>query len=87
MSKPAVVEGVIVSMGESKAGNTRYLNFSRAPGQTVSLAFRADTDSVFPRTRLATFIGQKVRGQGVVADHRSNLVIYIEREADLVAQK
>jgi len=87
VSKPAVVEGVIVSMGESKAGTTRYLNFSRAPGQTVSLAFRADTDSVFPRTRLATFIGQKVRGHGVVADHRSNLVIYIEREADLVAQK
>lgn len=85
LNQPVEVEGVVVSVGESKSGKTRYLNFARKPGETVSLAFRtAETDAVFPRSRLDGLQGAKVRARGAVTELNGGLLIYIKDESALV---
>ncbi|WP_051945276.1 serine/threonine-protein kinase [Verrucomicrobium sp. BvORR106] len=85
LNQPVEVEGVIVSVGESKSGKTRYLNFARKPGETISLAFRtAETDSIFPKSRLESLQGAKVRARGVVTELNGGLLIYIKEESALV---
>ncbi|WP_156345703.1 hypothetical protein [Verrucomicrobium spinosum] len=85
LNQPVEVEGVVTSVGESKSGKTRYLNFSRRAGESVSLAFRtADTESVFPKSRLEALQGAKVRARGTVTELNGGLLIYIKEESALV---
>lgn len=85
LNQPVEVEGVIVSVGESKSGKTRYVNFARRAGESVSLAFRtAETDSTFPKSRLESLQGAKVRARGVVTELNGGLLIYIKEETELV---
>lgn len=85
LNQPVEVEGVVTSVGESKSGKTRYLNFSRRAGESVSLAFRtADTESVFPKSRLEALQGAKVRARGTVTELNGGLLIYIKDESALV---
>lgn len=84
LNQPVEVEGVVVSIGESKSGKTRYVNFARRPGESVSLAFRtAETDAVFPKSRLESLQGATVRARGPVTESNGGLLIYILNEADL----
>ena len=84
LNQPVEVEGVVTSVGESKSGKTRYVNFSRRPGESVSLAFRtAKTESLFPKSRLEALQGAKVRARGIVTESNGNLLIYIGNENDL----
>lgn len=84
VNQPVEVEGVVVSVGESKSGKTRYVNFSRRPGESLSLAFRtSETDTAFPKSRLESFAGTKIRARGRVTEFNGNLLIYIEQEKDV----
>jgi serine/threonine protein kinase len=85
LNQPVEVEGVVTSVGESKSGKTRYVNFARRAGESVSLAFRtAETDSIFPKSRLESLQGAKVRARGVVTELNGGLLIYIKEESALV---
>ncbi|WP_050031173.1 serine/threonine protein kinase [Verrucomicrobium sp. BvORR034] len=85
LNQPVEVEGVVTSVGESKSGKTRYVNFARRAGESVSLAFRtAETESIFPKSRLEALQGVKVRARGTVTEFNGGLLIYIKDESALV---
>lgn len=78
------VEGTVTGIGESKSGKTRYVNFTRRPGESVSLAFRTvETEALFPKSRLESWVGQKLRAKGVLTEFNGGLLIYIKDEADV----
>lgn len=77
------VEGTVVSIGESKTGRTRYANFSRRPGETISLAFRMDGHHTVPQRSIEALRGQRVRARGKVTEFRGDLLLYVDRVEDL----
>ena len=78
------VEGTVISSGQSRSGETRYLNFASRPGLAISLAFRtSQVGELFPLSRLESLVGQTVRARGEVAEVYGNTHIFITAEQDL----
>ncbi len=85
IGKRVVVEGEIVRAGESRSGKTRYLNFDRRPGTSISLAFRTeDVGQIFPMSRLdGEFVGRTLRVSGEVTEVYGDLLIFVEDESQI----
>lgn len=84
LEKSVEIEGVVVSIGESKSGRTHYINFSRRPGETISLALRAsDMNVILSESALQKLPGAKVRARGRVTEFNGDLLLYIEKAQDV----
>lgn len=78
--------GTAIHVGESKSGKTRFLNFSRRRGETVSLAFRVDSHpEAFSMERLSLLIGTPVKARGrVTLLNEENIVVFVDAPEDMV---
>jgi len=78
------LEGEVSRIGESRSGKTRYINFSRVPGEAIAAAIHVeDLGDIFPLTRLHSWEGRPVRVRGVVKDVYGDILVYPESEADV----
>lgn len=78
------VEGEVVSAGESRSGQTRYLNFASRPGIAISLAFRtSEVGDAFPLERLQAMEGRQIRASGQLIELHGNLHVFITDEDHL----
>lgn len=67
VGKPVVVEGEIERTGVNKAGTIRFLNFLGTQRGDLTLVFFAErAPEDFTEDRIASFIGKKVRVNGMV---------------------
>ena len=84
IGQTVTIEGRVLSSGESRSGQTRYLNFANRPGVAISLAFRtSEADHLFPLSRLQSLHGQVIRATGKVTEVHGSLLVFISHESDL----
>ncbi len=84
LGQNVVVQGVLVGQNDSRTGNVRFLNFGNDYRTSLSLVFmQADVRKDATTARLRTFVGKKVRAEGILAEREGALRVMIENEKAL----
>ncbi len=84
LDQPVAIEGLIVRAGESKSGKTRYLNFSRRPGESIAIGFRVENvGRLYSMDRLRSFESKQVRVEGTPIRLFGDLLIFVQNEDQL----
>lgn len=78
LNNDVTVRGIVMGMGESKSGKTRYLNFSRSRDDAVSVAINVDrVGEPLNMEALKALQGKTITVRGKVEDFRGKLQLYV----------